>query len=1170
MKGDFSRDTFDPQKHFSAVLMQQGRVQVDADWNEQQAIYHNRIHTEAIDVIGKCGTPKYDAGFEIEAADSEFTISAGRFYVGGILCQNEAEVLYSEQPDLVDPTSLTDLLANARAGIIYLDVWQRHLTALDVPEIKEVALGKPDTTTRLKTIWQVKVLPISADIPFDEITCVRKLEEWQELIAPSSGTLNARTAELQEDDNPCLIPPNAGYLRLENQLYRVEIHQGSDTEQPSFKWSRDNGSVVTEIKAADGAEVTVADLGADEVLGFAKGQWVEVIDDALELDRLPGEILQIVDLTSNADGFPIVVLASAPSLFSEEFKPELHPQLRRWDQDSEAIAIEDGWFDLEGGIQVQFSEGTYHTGDYWLIPARTATGQIEWSVTDDEPAVPISQPPQGIKHYYCRLAIARLGEVDADGNPLGLEILEQCDHLFPPLTEIDPQGREGCCTIVVQPGEDIQQAIDFLPQTGGCVCLKTGTHKIREPILINKSNVVLKGESPGTRVLRENGSQLLIVNSLIQSTISNIAIEQILFQVSEADPIIEASRSQISNIPQSMLLRINNCNNIRVQHCRFKVDEAKSDRANTTLPIVSAIGIVIVNSSQVVLQENTLYLTVVGILAERCTNCNFSHNQLIGAVYQLNDVIRISFSYAGILLNAYSNKNLSSADDRCIISHNKIQHFMLGIVASQDRCGIINNQILRPISPQLSLEDLGGQYFSDNEPYVFGIIVFGAYCTIADNYIELNSPSYGGIRSFASYSEIKNNLLKSDLNRDLLKDSSQLPLAMFLGRVEPDLDRTFDRSVVRGNKLIGTLTGIGAANADRITLADNQIEIAELAKARAIAFALTNTNYTTVSNNQIGGAGIGVYLLGNTPIEGNRNRVLANQISDGNYGIAILAETAVEVTGNQIENMTVAGIAAANLFESAYLAHNRLDRCGYQSLTSEFGSSATTNSTTGAGIYIVSIAGSLTIESCQVKNTGISRDGQSNLNSIFWGIAIGRVISCQITHNQVFYSDIARLQQMNPQQGHRALLVWGWSNDNDNTRYPQLGNALVTNNIFQGIGIPHLVEFLQDANLPQTGFSEVNFSHNQCFHLRTLSPNSPTAIGSNNLNLANSTVRTWGRQLTITGNQVKADNTSFPSIDLARPERATLISNTTSGAMINLGSNIKPSNPEDFNFYLST
>ena len=35
MRGDFSRQTFEAEQHYSAVLLQQGRVQLDADWNEE-------------------------------------------------------------------------------------------------------------------------------------------------------------------------------------------------------------------------------------------------------------------------------------------------------------------------------------------------------------------------------------------------------------------------------------------------------------------------------------------------------------------------------------------------------------------------------------------------------------------------------------------------------------------------------------------------------------------------------------------------------------------------------------------------------------------------------------------------------------------------------------------------------------------------------------------------------------------------------------------------------------------------------------------------------------------------------------------------------------------------------------------------------------------------------
>ena len=51
MNGDITRDTFDALKHFSSVLMQQGRVQLDADWNEQVAIHHHFLRRFVADVI---------------------------------------------------------------------------------------------------------------------------------------------------------------------------------------------------------------------------------------------------------------------------------------------------------------------------------------------------------------------------------------------------------------------------------------------------------------------------------------------------------------------------------------------------------------------------------------------------------------------------------------------------------------------------------------------------------------------------------------------------------------------------------------------------------------------------------------------------------------------------------------------------------------------------------------------------------------------------------------------------------------------------------------------------------------------------------------------------------------------------------------------------------------
>ena len=101
MKGDFSRNTFDQAKHFTRVLMQQGRAQLDADSNEQTAILLHYLRTLAADLIGPFAGPAgADWGFEITPGEGkgDFSIGQGRYYVDGILCENDARaVTYNNQ-----------------------------------------------------------------------------------------------------------------------------------------------------------------------------------------------------------------------------------------------------------------------------------------------------------------------------------------------------------------------------------------------------------------------------------------------------------------------------------------------------------------------------------------------------------------------------------------------------------------------------------------------------------------------------------------------------------------------------------------------------------------------------------------------------------------------------------------------------------------------------------------------------------------------------------------------------------------------------------------------------------------------------------------------------------------------------------------------------------------
>lgn len=455
MTTDITRSTFAPAKHYSGVRLQQGRVQVDADWNEQVDIRAHHDRTLIGDLVGGCGVPQVNPGFKIitdpatlpeeeqerlaelgilPLQDGDFLIGVGHAYVDGVLCENGQVVTYSHQPDLPElpPIERGDL------HLVYLRTWQRPITALEDEDIRETALDGPDHATRTKTVWQVGVLDVSEES--EGAHCLSEFAAWDDLTAAPTGLLTARGEPAAAGSGPCIVPPEAGFRRLENQLYRVEIHRGSDDPLgPTFKWSRINGSCVQAWTGQDGANdeiMMVAGTGPDDVLGFAGGGSVELSDDSRELLRRPGTIVKLV----RVEGDTLVIdpasrVDSADSILRADFMDK--PKIRRWDSAGEhpveVPATNGGFIALEDGVEVRFEDGegvTYRSGDYWLIPARTLSGDIEWPRENDEPAGdPLPQPPHGVEDRYCRLALLEPGE-EVELKP------RDCRLVFPPVTAL--------------------------------------------------------------------------------------------------------------------------------------------------------------------------------------------------------------------------------------------------------------------------------------------------------------------------------------------------------------------------------------------------------------------------------------------------------------------------------------------------------------------------------------------------------------------------------------------------------------------------------------------------------------------------------------------------------------------------------------------------------------
>ncbi|MCU0286337.1 MAG: LamG domain-containing protein [Acidobacteria bacterium] len=320
-------------------------------------------------------------------------IGKGRCYNHGIPCHNETDTLFTQQPDYPGAVEPHGFHWND-TFLFYLDTWNRFITAVEDPNIREIALEGPDTATRTRTVSQVKWIPGSeADLFFR--------------ILKSEGKLKARH--------------NPGISLRENRLYRVEIHtpgvmanapasqafypvlevenidyttnrvmvkawqggpgqwqpgqyvefisQGHGTAKPgmpvmitsvdlntrlltfqaiptetvswthfllrpiaTFKWSRENGAVVLPIKSLQGNTLTLNDpYGYGSTL--KKGDWLEVVDDNYVLKGKPMPLCRIYKIEHNHGGNLMITLAEkTPPPKGVGIYPDRHPLVRLWDQ----------------------------------------------------------------------------------------------------------------------------------------------------------------------------------------------------------------------------------------------------------------------------------------------------------------------------------------------------------------------------------------------------------------------------------------------------------------------------------------------------------------------------------------------------------------------------------------------------------------------------------------------------------------------------------------------------------------------------------------------------------------------------------------------------------------------------------------------------------------------
>lgn len=550
MSFDNSRFTFDPWKNYSGVVMEQGRVQLDADWNEWLAEQLRRTQAGTLDMLGHALVPATTPfAFQItpttSAGADSVLIGTGRMYVDGLLAENHglpahavwdpalAELSGSPQPPPAASTNPIDYTAQPfydgvpiPAGdgpfLAYLDVWTRAVTWLEDASLIDVAVGV-DSTARLQTVWQVRLMQVPQGSTW---TCATPDSE---ISYPPQSTGRLTTGTVTNPlAGPCCLSSDTGYTGIENQFYRVEIHNPGVGIDPAglngatFKWSRDNASVETGVTAISNANNSLGDpstalsvqsLGRDQVLGFKPGNWIEVLNDALELSGGPGEMCLIDSIDFAARTITLTAPLTSSSFTVGTPATASHTRIRRWDQNGKIYAA-DGvtvWYDLgaagangtipvpaadttlilESGITVTFTlegaSGQFNSGDFWTFAARTADGSLD--------APLLSAPPRGIHHHYTKLSILTFPSSYTDCRTVG-------GGGGMPAT---PQEC-GCCTVTVGDGVEsigrftsIQAAINSLPANGGEVCILPGRY-FEYVVLEGLTDIVIRGCGWQTRI----------------------------------------------------------------------------------------------------------------------------------------------------------------------------------------------------------------------------------------------------------------------------------------------------------------------------------------------------------------------------------------------------------------------------------------------------------------------------------------------------------------------------------------------------------------------------------------------------------------------------------------------------------------------------------------------
>ena len=174
--------------------------------------------------------------------------------------------------------------------------------------------------------------------------------------APARRRLRARAVPGAGARASASVAANGGYRRLENQLYRVEIHAASRRRRAAatYTWSRDNGSVIARLVAFDAEKkaVTIEAPDRDTALSITADDYIEVTDERRSLRGERGLVLEVKSCAATSS-------SSSPLSRGRRRGRVVHGRLpaasRRPPLGGRRPVRPGKWTALEDGVEVEFA-----------------------------------------------------------------------------------------------------------------------------------------------------------------------------------------------------------------------------------------------------------------------------------------------------------------------------------------------------------------------------------------------------------------------------------------------------------------------------------------------------------------------------------------------------------------------------------------------------------------------------------------------------------------------------------------------------------------------------------------------------------------------------------------------------------------------------------------------